>query len=375
MPFNGSGIFSRLYSWANDAAASIKIRADRMDNEMNGFATGLTNCVTRDGQSPATANLPMGGYKHTNVADATANNEYATLSQVISKGVIYCPTVGGTANAITLSSGLSIASYYAGLTLEFVVGTTNTGATTIALDGMAAKTVKRRATTDLGSTDLIAGTVAVIVYDGTNFQLISMRGIRTTDINDNQVTTAKILDENVTTSKIADGAVTSAKLAAGAMTPSGIISAYAGSTAPTGWQLCHGQSISRTTYASLFTAIGTVYGSGDGSTTFNVPDLRGRVVAGQDDMGGTSANRLTGFTGGVDGDVLGATGGVEAHTLTVPEIPSHSHTISTAGNLSLTSGVAAANSGVNSPTTGSTGGGGAHNNVQPTIILNYIIKE
>ena len=58
MAFNGSGVFVRLYNWVNDAAANIKIRADRMDNEMDGFATGLSSCITKDGQTTITANLP-----------------------------------------------------------------------------------------------------------------------------------------------------------------------------------------------------------------------------------------------------------------------------------------------------------------------------
>ena len=79
--------------------------------------------------------------------------------------------------------------------------------------------------------------------------------------------------------------------------PAGCVMPYAGATAPDGWLLCHGQAVSRTTYADLFGAIGTAYGPGDGSTTFNLPDLRGRVAAGRDDMGGTDAGRLA---GGVD---------------------------------------------------------------------------
>jgi microcystin-dependent protein len=123
----------------------------------------------------------------------------------------------------------------------------------------------------------------------------------------------------------------------------------------------------------LFTAIGTVYGVGDGATTFNLPDLRGRVVAGQDDMGGSSANRLTNQTGGLDGDTLGATGGAETHVLTVAQLASHTHAI--AGNidaLQFGSGGNAPSS--NGTSTGSAGSDAAHNNVQPTIILNYIIK-
>jgi len=91
--------------------------------------------------------------------------------------------------------------------------------------------------------------------------------------------------------------------------PPGVVLPYAGASAPTGWLLCYGQAVSRTTYADLFTAISTTYGAGDGSTTFNVPDLRGRVPAGKDNMGGTAANRLTAGGSGVTGTTLGAAGG------------------------------------------------------------------
>lgn len=163
---------------------------------------------------------------------------------------------------------------------------------------------------------------------------------------------------------------------AGRDVPAGIISPYGGAAAPSGWLLCFGQAVSRTTYAGLFAAISTTYGVGDGSTTFNIPDLRGRVVAGQDDMGGTSANRLTGITGSVDGDVLGGTGGEEGHVLLQAELPTSTATIATA-TLNLGTG---GGSGVNfkiqgsGDTTGALGSGTAQNNVQPTIILNYIIR-
>jgi microcystin-dependent protein len=167
---------------------------------------------------------------------------------------------------------------------------------------------------------------------------------------------------------------------AGRDQPSGIVCPYAGTAAPSGWLLCYGQAVSRTTYAGLFATLSTTYGVGDGATTFNIPDLRGRVVAGQDDMGGSSANRLTDQTGGLDGDTLGDTGGSETHTLTEAQLAAHNHEIrvinATGGAAALgtvlTSAIEAAHSAAD--TIADAGSGSAHNNVQPTIILNYIIK-
>ena len=159
--------------------------------------------------------------------------------------------------------------------------------------------------------------------------------------------------------------------------PTGAVLPYAGSSAPTGFLLCYGQAISRSTYADLFSAISTTYGTGDGSSTFNVPDLRGRVVAGQDDMGGSSANRLTDQTGGLNGDTLGDTGGSETHTLTTAQMPAHTHTVAAqqqVGGDSTNRGGSGQLGAAATITSSSTGGDGAHNNVQPTIILNYIIK-
>lgn len=91
---------------------------------------------------------------------------------------------------------------------------------------------------------------------------------------------------------------------------------------PTGWLQCYGQAISRTTYADLFTALGTAYGSGDGSTTFNVPDCRGRVLVGAHSMNNAEPS-LTRMT---SNNTRGAVGGTQSHSLTVSQMPSHAHT-------------------------------------------------
>lgn len=92
--------------------------------------------------------------------------------------------------------------------------------------------------------------------------------------------------------------------------PAGIVLPFAGSTAPQGYLLCDGSAVSRTDYADLFTAIGTVYGAGDGATTFNLPNLSGRVVLGVSQS-----------------HALGSTGGEATHVLTEQELPAHSHTV------------------------------------------------
>lgn len=160
-----------------------------------------------------------------------------------------------------------------------------------------------------------------------------------------------------------------------AAVPVGAYISYAGSTAPDGWLLCYGQPVSRTTYADLFAAIGTAFGAGDGSTTFNVPDMRGRVPAGLDNMGGAAAGVLSGASS------MGATQGAETHTLSVNEMPAHDHG-SASSLVQSYYGVkyVVQEEGTDylmvsgSHTHDSAGGGQAHNNVQPTMAANFIIK-
>lgn len=174
--------------------------------------------------------------------------------------------------------------------------------------------------------------------------------------------------------------------------PAGCIMPFAGATAPDGWLLCHGQAVSRTTYVDLFAAIGTAYGPGDGSTSFNLPDLRGRVAAGRDDMGGVDAGRLVG--GIANRTVLGGVGGAATHTLNTGEMPAHNHGVTDPGHthsglwsdpqaaifaaqVGYGNGNNATVRNLNAATTGisiqNAGSGGAHNNTQPTLILNYVI--
>lgn len=165
-----------------------------------------------------------------------------------------------------------------------------------------------------------------------------------------------------------------------ALAATGVVLPFAGATAPAGWLLCAGQLVSRATYAALFAAIGTAYGAGDGSTTFGLPDLRGRVPAGKDNMGGTAANRLTTAGSGVNGATLGAVGGTETHTLTEAQMPAHSHRYNDAFNDNAVGGNVTGGGNQGRPASnaaavsGASGNSQAHNNTQPTLVANYIIK-
>jgi len=147
--------------------------------------------------------------------------------------------------------------------------------------------------------------------------------------------------------------------------PVGTIVPFGSSSIPSGWLECNGAAVSRTTYAALFTAIGTTYGAGNGSTTFNVPDLRGRTSIGQGTGSGLTAR------------TIGATGGEETHILSTAELPAHTHTLSlyeaSPGNPVVTkTGDSVGN--IATINSGSTGSDAAHNTMPPFVVTAYIIK-
>ncbi len=202
------------------------------------------------------------------------------------------------------------------------------------------------------------------------------------------VNSAEIAQNAATTAASDTEAILLSKLA-----PVGSGNEYYGDTAPVGYLFCDGSAVSRTTYADLFVVLGTKWGAGDGSTTFNLPDRRKRVGVGLDSTD-------------TDFATLGATGGEKTHQLTIPEMPAHAHNatawtdsqgthnhnivthitgasssgpyIAGGSNNNYTSSQLSDYAGAHGHNVGvslaNTGGDGAHNNMQPYIVVNYIIK-
>lgn len=271
---------------------------------------------------------------------------------------------GGTSTAYTVASNQSFDTlgHLDGQVIAFTPHTTSGATVTLSVDGLTAKPLRSAPSTEIVEGTLIEGTPYIAIYNNSDGAFY-LRGFLSSPYNIPLLGGMDYWDT---------------------VTPN---SAFI---------FPMGQAISRSVYSKAFARWGTKFGSGDGSTTFNVPDKTGRVSA----MIEASATRLTSSYFGGDSTAIGATGGLESNTLSASQIPAHSHTASVtdpghqhnttqAPNIATSvttsivagNGVIGAGTGIQSATTGitvsianNTGGGNAHANVQPTIACNYIIR-
>lgn len=273
-------------------------------------------------------------------------------------------TTGGTASAYTLTTneGLATPTPTTGQQIGFVVNATNNPGATLAADGGSAYPIQSQSGQAVGGGVLVSGSPYTAVFSGSAWIL-----------------------RNFYSSAF--------------VVPIGGIIAYTGASAPnSSFVFPSGQAISRTTYATYFAQVGTTFGPGDGSTTFNVPDLRNRTIFMQDNnIPGSFAGRISVAGGNFDGTVLGGTGGSQNHLLTGLEIPPHSHPntltdpehshsgvvgSAAVGNVPAggTTVVPSGNLGIGSSATGITinnanaGGGLAHTILSPAMTLPFILR-
>lgn len=195
----------------------------------------------------------------------------------------------GTSTAYTVTSYqiFDTLANMNGMVIAFTPHTTNGATVTLNVDGLGAKALRQAPSTEILAGVLVAGTPYIATYYNATGEWI-LQSFYGNPYN----------------------------------IPLGAMLSYTGDTAPnSAFILPYGQALSRTTYATYFAVVSTRFGTGDGSTTFNAPDLRGRLIAGYDSMGGSAASRLTTAGGGIDGTTIGAVGGAQNRTISTTYLP------------------------------------------------------
>lgn len=170
MSFNGSGLFV-INSSGQPVVAGTDIDPTVFNALTADLATGLSNCITKDGQTTVTANIPMATYKFTGLGAGSARTDSASLANVQDGTGVYVGTVGGTADVITLTPSPAITSYTAGQTFRFIASGANTTNVTVNVNGLGAKAITKNGTTALAAGDIPSGMMVEITYDGTRFIL------------------------------------------------------------------------------------------------------------------------------------------------------------------------------------------------------------
>ena len=174
MSFNGSGTFV-INSAGQPVVTGTVISSTAFNALTADLATGLSTTMTKDGQTTATANIPMGTFKFTGLGVGSAATDSANISQVQSSFGSFL-TASGT-NTITATVSPSLTAYAIGQTFKFIAAATNTGAVTMNISALGAKSILKNGSTPLSAGELVSGSLYQIVYDGTQFQLIGAGGV------------------------------------------------------------------------------------------------------------------------------------------------------------------------------------------------------
>lgn len=229
MSRNGSGVYS-LPS-GNPVTSGTAISSTVHNNTLSDIATALTASIANDGQTVPVANLPMGGFKHTGCADGSAVGDSATVKQVQNSFGQQLTSVSGT-NTIVGTATPAPAAYAAGQRFSFVSAGANTGAATLNVSSLGAKSVTMRGTTALAAGDIVSGALVIVEYDGTQFQIINPATLLLSG-----GTVAGALTVSGTLAVTGAATLSSTLAVTGALTPTGGIAGVANNGSPTAGQV------------------------------------------------------------------------------------------------------------------------------------------
>lgn len=171
MARNGTGTYIRNNSvftgatvWQQDRDAGTKITADHHDDHDQDIADALTQSIAKDGQTPITADLPMTGFKHTNVGAANSRTNYAQVAQVQDGAYLWGGTSTGAANTYAITLAPAITAYANGLAVRFLSHQANTGSATLAVNGLTATPIIKSSGNALAASDILNAQLVEVVY-------------------------------------------------------------------------------------------------------------------------------------------------------------------------------------------------------------------
>ena len=171
------GVFTGTQIWQSNRDAGTKIVADRHDTHDQDLATGINQCLNKDGSNAATANLDAGTYKITRVGDGTAHTDAINAGQIQDGGLIFQATdSGGSANTYAIALTPAVTAYVAGQVFHFKAANTSTGASTLNVNALGAKNIKKKNDQDIAAGDIEQNAIVSVIYDGTSFQMLSQLG-------------------------------------------------------------------------------------------------------------------------------------------------------------------------------------------------------
>ena len=217
MSFNGAGLFV-VNSSGQPVVANTLIEAAVFNAFTADVATGLSTAILKDGTQTVTANIPFGGFRLTGVGAASARTDAATMVNVQDGTGVYVATVGGTADAITLTPSPAITAYAAGQTFRWIASGANTTNVTVAVSGLAAKAVTKNSSTALIANDITSGTIVTATYDGTRFILGTATLGSNSFIGQQKSSAGEFNLKTVTALSDADATLTAAQLITGLFT-------------------------------------------------------------------------------------------------------------------------------------------------------------
>ena len=170
------GVFTGTQIWQSNRDAGTKIVADRHDTHDQDLATGINQCLNKDGSNAATANLDAGTYKITRVGDGTAHTDAINAGQIQDGGLIFQATDSGSADAYAIALTPAVTAYVAGQVFHFKAANTSTGASTLNVNALGAKNIKKKNDQDIAAGDIEQNAIVSVIYDGTSFQMLSQLG-------------------------------------------------------------------------------------------------------------------------------------------------------------------------------------------------------